>query len=66
VGTGKKIMAHDHEYVEHPDPDWDTHLVCRICGFAVPKHSIWKLLPKQIVRDAEGRIAKLNHKDGRA
>lgn len=30
--------AHAHVYANHPNPDWQTHVACRICGFAIPRH----------------------------
>jgi len=33
--------AHTHEYVRHPE--WPTHYVCRICGFAAPRDLIDKM-----------------------
>lgn len=29
--------AHAHVYDTHPNLDWQTHLACTKCGFAMPK-----------------------------
>lgn len=31
----RKQTAHLHTYDVHPNPEWSTHVVCTICGFAV-------------------------------
>lgn len=28
--------AHTHTYDVHPNPQWQTHVACTQCGFAVP------------------------------
>ena len=34
------VKAHTHEYVQHPNPLWHTHFVCRVCGMPVVKSAI--------------------------
>ena len=39
--------AHTHEYIRHPNPEWSTHHVCRLCGFA----TVTKGLPAYLIVD---------------